>query len=89
MATFCLWLRKAPLAHGPWGAPDGPRPENHDDMFCLSDCSETVAADGPRPDTQISNLCPFSEFKFLIGFIAQILTNPRVSLHAYIHNILY
>jgi hypothetical protein len=30
--------------------------------------------DGPRPDTQISKLCPLSDFKFQIWFIARIWT---------------
>ena len=30
--------------------------------------------DGPRPDTQISKLCPLSDFEFQIWFIAQIWT---------------
>jgi hypothetical protein len=38
------------------------------------DCPVPHTADGPRPDTQVSNVCPFADFEFQIRIDAHIWT---------------
>ena len=75
---------------------DGPRPGNSRQSALLAQTVSGLVVrtvrgqgpDGPGPDTQILNLCPFSDSKIQMGFFAQIWTFCSIQglacMHIYI-----